>query len=188
MELFNIKKLNSRWFVKNTIYKLFSLSLILYIISFFIGFSLSESIGIKIDKQIAVPHSFLYYIDHNLKSAMYLGSGILSFSLTTIWYLFINGCFLGVTFAGISSIHSYGFALGSILTHGVFEIPAINLIGAVGLYPLYFIYSILKNKKVLFIVHIKNIISMIIFSLFLFVIAGILEAYISPMIIEWMNK
>ena len=185
MELFNIM---SKWFVKGTIFKLFLLSLILYIFSFLIGFSLSESIGIKVDKQMAVSHSPLYYIDHNLRSAMYLASGILSFSLTTIWYLFINGCFLGVTFAGISSIHSYGFALGSILTHGIFEIPAITLIGAVGLYPLYFIYSILKNQKVHFMVHIKNLISMIMFSLILFVIAGILEAYISPVIIEWMNK
>ncbi|MDT2304001.1 stage II sporulation protein M [Paenibacillus larvae] len=150
----------------------------------FLGALFSRNFSVNIDHTLTLSSDPFYYIIHNLQSSLYMIGGLFSFSFTTLWALFINGYYLGVTFTGIGELYSFSTAAGSIAAHGVFEIPAILLASATGLYPWYFIYCFLKNKKIRYKEHLKNSISMLVLSVVLFILAGIIEAKISPLFVQ----
>lgn len=169
---------------KKIILGLFISSGYIFFLSFLLGSLFSSNFSVNIDHNLILSSDPLYYIFHNLQSSLYMIGGLISFSLTTLWALFINGYYLGVTFISIGELSSYGIAIGSIAMHGVFEIPAILLASAIGLYPWYFVYCFLKNKKIVYKQHLKNSVSMFVISVILFILAGIIEAKISPLFVQ----
>ncbi|MEK4678178.1 MULTISPECIES: stage II sporulation protein M [Bacillus] len=179
-----VKSFN-KWISKKHFWKLFFSSACIYVFALILGLILSKYMGIEVGKTVGVQNSVINYIDHNLKSALFVASGLVTMSLSTIYYLFLNGFFLGVTFIAVGDFHSYGVAFTSVLVHGIFEIPAIILVGGIGLYPVCIIYYLLRNKKINIKLHLRNGIFMAVISIVLFIIAAILEAYISPILISW---
>ncbi|QHZ49496.1 stage II sporulation protein M [Paenibacillus larvae] len=173
-----------KWIQKKITLGLFISSGCIFFLSFLLGSLFSSNFSVNIDHNLILSSDPSYYIIHNLKSSLYMIGGLFSFSLTTLWALFINGYYLGVTFTSIGELYSYGIAIGSIAVHGAFEIPAILLASATGLYPWYFIYCFLKNKKIVYKQHLKNSVSMLVISVILFILAGIMEAKISPLFVQ----
>lgn len=163
---------------------LFLGSLVFFFLSFILGGLASNEIEILIDPSKELTNNPFYYLRHNLKSSLYLFGGIITFSISTIWSLVLNGFMLGATFTGVIAEKSFLFALGSIFFHGIFEIPAITIAGAVGLYPCYIIIKMLKKGKIPYLEHLKRIIIMIVCSIMLFTVAAFMEAYVSPLIIN----
>ncbi|MEV3551712.1 stage II sporulation protein M [Paenibacillus larvae] len=175
---------SEKWIQKNVVLGLFIASGCIFFLSFLLGALFSRNFSVNIDHTLTLSSDPFYYIIHNLQSSLYMIGGLFSFSFTTLWALFINGYYLGVTFTGIGELYSFSTAAGSIEAHGVFEIPAILLASATGLYPWYFIYCFLKNKKIRYKEHLKNSISMLVLSVVLFILAGIIEAKISPLFVQ----
>lgn len=127
----------------------------------------------------------LYYFNHNFVSFLILISGLVLFSLTTLWGQFLNGIMLGAIFAGVSAAKTIQEATASIIFHGIFEILAIIISGAIGLYPCYIIYEILGNaERINLKEHIKKILGMILLAVTLLFVASILEATVSTYIIR----
>ncbi|MEK4502820.1 stage II sporulation protein M [Bacillus sp. FSL R12-0069] len=180
-------KCSKKWISKKHVWKLSFYSACIYMSAFILGLLLSRNMGIEAGKTVGVQSSAIDYITHNLKSAVFVASGVITVSLGTIYYLFLNGFFLGAAFVAVGDFHSYGVAIASILVHGIFELPAIILVGGIGLYPVCIIYYLLKNKKVNIRILLWNCIFMSVISISLFIIAAILEAYISPIIINWVS-
>ncbi|KXY70199.1 stage II sporulation protein M [Bacillus sp. FSL W7-1294] len=177
-------KCSKKWISKQHFWKLFFSSACIYVSAFILGLILSKYIGVEAGKTVGAQSSAIDYITHNLKSAVFVASGLITVSLSTIYYLFLNGFFLGATLVAVGDFHSYGVAIASILVHGIFELPAIILVGGIGLYPVCIIYYLLRNKKINIRVHLRNCVFMAVMSISLFIIAAVLEAYVSPIIIN----
>lgn len=159
-------------------------SCLIYVFSLIIGVIISKEIQFSFNNE-ELSNNPLYYFNHNFLSCLYIISGLLLFSLTTLWTLFLNGVMLGATFAGVSIAKSISEATASIFFHGIFEIPAIILSGAIGLYPCYIIYLLLRNtKNVNYKEHLRKIGVMFLLVIIFLLIASIMEAKISPIIIS----
>lgn len=160
-------------------------SLVIYFISILTGVFLSSEVEFSFHND-DLSSNPLYYFLHNLKSSFILMSGLALFSLTTLWSLFLNGVMLGATFTGVTIEKSLEEAIISIFFHGIFEIPAIILSGAIGLYPGYILYIFLRNKeRISFKEHAEKIIIMFLLIIPLFFTAGVMEAKVSPFMISY---
>ncbi len=96
---------------------------------------------------------------------------------------------MGATFVGVAIEKSIQEAIASIFFHGIFEIPAIILSGAIGLYPIYLIYLLLRNKKEIdYKNQIKSIGIMLALIVVFLIIASIMEAKVSPLVINYFFK
>ncbi|MFB1052277.1 stage II sporulation protein M [Paraliobacillus sp. JSM ZJ581] len=101
---------------------------------------MSTSIDNDIGGQSDLLINPFYYISHNITVNLYVMSGILTFGLSTIFTLFLNGYDLGVIFFGFSEINSFSSAVLHIIAHGIFEILGLVISGSIGSTPLYFFY------------------------------------------------
>ena len=116
-------------------------------------------------------------------------TGSFPFMFFPIFSLLMNGILVGVTLgfvkavAGKSIIKSF---LCGILPHGIFEIPALIISMAMGIYLCLFISSkIIGKNKYKFSELLKNYIIILCIVIFpLVVIAGFVEAYITPILIN----
>lgn len=112
-----------------------------------------------------------------------------SLGMLSIFQLAINGIFLGVGLAEMTVKLSLIQSLLFIFPHGFFEIPALILATAIGLYPIRLIFLFLvKNKsetwKGMLLKQLKMLL-FIIFVIFIFAgIAAMLEANITPWLIK----
>ena len=116
-------------------------------------------------------------------------TGSFPFMFFPIFSLLMNGVLVGVTLgfvkavAGKSIIKSF---FCGILPHGIFEIPALIISMAMGIYLCFFISSkIIGKNKYKFSELLKNYIIILCIVIFpLVVIAGFVEAYITPILIN----
>jgi stage II sporulation protein M len=70
---------------------------------------------------------------NNLEACIFLFLGGASFGILTIFIMSLNGIVIGAIMELVSKDHSALFVAAAILPHGVFEIPAFIISGALGI-------------------------------------------------------
>jgi stage II sporulation protein M len=70
---------------------------------------------------------------NNLEACVLLFLGGASFGILTIFIMSLNGIVIGAIMQLVQREHSPAFVMAAILPHGVFEIPAFILAGALGI-------------------------------------------------------
>lgn len=111
-------------------------------------------------------------------------SGII-FIIPVLTTLFFNGFILGVAEDIVQNIRMF---LAAVLPHGIIELPAFVIAGSIGLNLGFEFLKSLKNRNVIsnevFHECLKETIYMVISLIPLFIIAGIIEAFITPLIMR----
>ncbi len=79
------------------------------------------------------PEIFVRLLINNLEACVLLLLGGASFGILTIFILSLNGILIGSVMEIVHKDHSFIFVAAAILPHGVFEIPAFILSGALGI-------------------------------------------------------
>jgi stage II sporulation protein M len=70
---------------------------------------------------------------NNLEACILLFLGGASFGILTIFIITLNGILIGAIMEIVHKDHSIGFVVAAILPHGIFEIPAFIISGAIGI-------------------------------------------------------
>lgn len=129
-------------------------------------------------------------ISHNITTAITVVLLSVFFAIFAIISITVNGFVIG--FMGgytVKSINGLAFFLILIVPHGIFEVPALFLSTASGILLFLFIFRVLtdkyhkysfkeayeRNKKTL-----KHMIVLFLVSIVLFLIAGLIEGFITP--------
>lgn len=87
----------------------------------------------------------------NIGVAVILASGLFLFGLPTLIVLFINGLWIGTVIASrLAEGVSLATLLLKLLPHGVLELPALLLAGAIGLKGFIFYYELKKDWRFYF--------------------------------------
>jgi stage II sporulation protein M len=79
------------------------------------------------------PEIFVRLFINNLEACVLLLLGGASFGILTIFILSLNGILIGSIMEIVHQDHSVVFVAAAILPHGIFEIPAFILSGALGI-------------------------------------------------------
>ena len=178
--------------------KIFYMLMILFAIGFIIAFIMADDIAPVLMPMLkeALLEGNVTSIDafsimfHNLKSAITIFFASTLFGIFAVISIIANGFVVGFM-AGytIKSFNTLIIFLALILPHGIIEIPALFLSCASGILLFLFIFRVLKdkinhysftesyqnNKKTL-----KHILILISIAILLFVIAALIEGFITP--------
>lgn len=130
---------------------------------------------------------FIILINNSVKAFLVVISGFL-FGLIPLIFLAINGLILGFISYIVSQSEGIGLVLAGILPHGTLEIPAVILAISYGFWLGYKFYRMLRYKEIFkkhLIYSIKFFFKIIFPLLFL---AAIVETFITPIIINLLNK
>ncbi|QYR23008.1 stage II sporulation protein M [Paenibacillus sp. sptzw28] len=122
------------------------------------------------------------YIVHNTQSIAYFIGGMVTFGLSSLFALLFNGFLIGYLLIGLMKHIPVIPALLHVIPHGLFEVPAMLLAGAVGLYPLRAIIRYTKAKEK-FVFDWKPILGCTAASLLLLWVAGMIEAWFTPIVV-----
>jgi len=76
---------------------------------------------------------FVHLFFNNLEVCLLLFLGGASFGILTIFIMSLNGILIGAIMEIVRKDHSVAFVAAAILPHGIFEIPAFILSGALGI-------------------------------------------------------
>ena len=79
------------------------------------------------------PDIFVKLFINNLEACILLFLGGASFGILTIFIISLNGIVIGAIMEIVHKDHSVAFVAAAILPHGVFEIPAFIISGAMGI-------------------------------------------------------
>ncbi|MGK8429842.1 stage II sporulation protein M [Bacillus cereus] len=158
----------------------FIISILIYFVSFTIGIFYPDFISIfSSNKHVELEYKNL--VMNNLNSIFAIILGFFSFGFISVFWLIANGMIVGmvVSSALMNNISWYEVCL-TILPHGVLEIPALIIAGAVGFkISDWLITKMLGNSR-------KNVIKdsliLIMVSVLFILIAGFIEANITPIV------
>jgi stage II sporulation protein M len=128
---------------------------------------------------------FLFiFVWNSLIGLLLVVSGLIV-GLPTLFILVSNGLVIGAIMGWISSIFGVKLVLSGIIPHGVFEVPAVIIAGAYGLRVGASMMSrIRKNKEVLISDSLIEAIKVYFNRVLpLFLIAAIIESYVTPLIV-----
>ncbi|EJR66751.1 stage II sporulation protein M [Bacillus cereus] len=159
---------------------IFIISILIYFVSFTIGIFYPDFISIfSSNKHVELEYKNL--VMNNLNSIFAIILGFFSFGFISVFWLIANGMIVGmvVSSALMNNISWYEVCL-TILPHGVLEIPALIIAGAVGFKSSdWLITKMLGNSR-------KNVIKdsliLIMVSVLFILIAGFIEANITPIV------
>lgn len=84
---------------------------------------------------------------HNGEIAVRSAFGVLTLGLYTTYVLLVNGFLLGATLADAAEVLGLGRAVLVLLPHGVFELPAFWLAGAIGFRWLAFVWKLANGDR-----------------------------------------
>jgi len=79
------------------------------------------------------PEIFIRLFFNNIEACLLLFLGGASFGILTIFIMSLNGVLIGSIMELVHNDHSVAFVAAAILPHGIFEIPAFILSGALGI-------------------------------------------------------
>lgn len=160
---------------------LLTITVTLFFISVILGLALFSLItpanpeGTEVVKYYKYDSSWETFLSILYKNAMVcigLASGIFLLGIPTIIILLLNGFWLGsIMGVQISTHHSMSKVLGTLMMHGIFEIPALLLSGYLGLMGLTFYFT--KNK------HWTKKIKLFGLICILLIISALIESFIS---------
>lgn len=159
-------------------------SAIFYILFTVFGFYIGDMFSLgSIEKSKQLTSNPLDYFNHNIVSLLYFLSGLFTFGLGSIYSLAVNGVMLGVSLEAMSNKASFLGSLVYIIPHGIFEIPAMIIAGAIGLYPWQLIYQFIKGDKRIKIQW-RLLAKLSCIMVGLLFIAGCVEAWVTPYVIK----
>ncbi len=181
----------------------FLLSSSVYLLGWFLGIALaltfvSQRAALQIFVHPSMDTSVWYYIGHNLEIEGILLVGVLTLGVGTFLLLAINGLFAGVLATTISLHYGVGFLLVGLLPHGIPESLAWILTGTCSFMMSRHLFSTLfqvNRKPVQNSLSFSKVIgtgrsctwqtygAFVGVSALLIVLAGILEAYVSPFLL-----
>lgn len=176
------------WFLKKGNLKFTVISAAFFLagwaVCFFgIGSLLTGSSAMNQIENFSSGESFLYFFINNFLHCLVcvIGCGILSAAL-----LLFNGAIIGVS--GVAYMALGGSALtyfALIVPHSIFEVPAIIISAAGGMKLLDLLIKYISGKREIpYKKEIVNILKSLIIVAVLLLIAGIIEAYITPLIAQ----
>ncbi|MCX6684622.1 MAG: stage II sporulation protein M [Methanoregula sp.] len=130
------------------------------------------------------PDIFIRLFFNNLEACLLLFLGGASFGIITIFIMSLNGVLIGSIMEIVHKDHSVVFVIAAILPHGIFEIPAFILSGALGI--------LLAQTLIAEWYHVGDTAEearrytrlFVIYVLPLVAIAAFVEAFITPIIIH----
>ena len=127
---------------------------------------------------------FVKLFFNNLEACILLFLGGASFGILTIFIMSLNGILIGAIMEIVHKDHSVVFVAAAILPHGIFEIPAFILSGALGILLAQSLVSEWYNG-IDTAEHAKKYARLfIVYSIPLVLIAAFVEAFITPVIIH----
>jgi uncharacterized membrane protein SpoIIM required for sporulation len=186
-----------RCFQRNKI--LLVTSIEIFLIGFVLGFVLLYSINLpdlaEYEEEIlssplnpfaGFEITTLNIIGHNSLAMLVLISGSFLLGLTSFLSLILNGIFIGMMITALMQEVSLITLSLLILPHGIFELPALFIAGAAGFKIPYELIKYFRGKKD-YILSKEEIMEFLILAgvaMVLIVIAGIIEANVTPRIAE----
>ncbi|MQK95255.1 stage II sporulation protein M, partial [Escherichia coli] len=122
---------------------------------------------------------------HNWQVSLATAISGLAFTIPVVTTLFFNGFILGIVEDIVQNTTMF---LAAILPHGIIELPAFVIAGSTGLNLGFELFKALKKGNIssngAFQENLKRTIYIIISLIPLFLIAGIIEAFITPLIMR----
>ncbi|MDR6227009.1 stage II sporulation protein M [Desmospora profundinema] len=122
---------------------------------------------------------------HNIKVGLLFAFGALFASLPTLFFGILNGVWFGIAMVDAWDRMSIWAVFAGMIPHGVVEVPAIWLVTAAGLRPLFILFAYMKGKTIVWLEEGKQFFSLIVCSCLLFSFSGFIEVYVTPRIMEW---
>ncbi|RJX22824.1 MAG: stage II sporulation protein M [Ammonifex sp.] len=127
----------------------------------------------------------LDYIANNISVALItMLGGVLTLGVAAVFLLFINGVIVGESAAAALGQMPAGEVLVKIVPHAIFEAPAMLLAGAGGLLSMKIVIVLLREKRVDYKAELINVGHLAAAVVLLLVIAGVVEAHITPALTE----
>ncbi|UHA72410.1 stage II sporulation protein M [Paenibacillus sp. 481] len=163
------------------------LSAVLLCTGIILGLFLGHQVNIKPNMYVQPEHMEWHtYATNNIRTAFIIAASGILLSVPTIFILFSNGLIIGFVIALSSAVHSYPTILAGLLPHGLLEIPALLLAGAIGLKPLSLIVRRIKyGEKIKWITEALNSARLFLVVTALLIVASLIEANITPYIMDW---
>lgn len=126
---------------------------------------------------------FFKILLNNLEACLLIFLGGVSLGAISILIITLNGFVIGSVIASVRGEHGLLFMAAAILPHGIFEIPAFVIAGALGLSLAREVWLEIKGRgdaakvaQMLGMIFIKNVIPLI-------TLAAFIEAFITPYIV-----
>lgn len=160
-------------------------STLLFVFSLVIGYVLQGTVPTSTasSTDMAVPLTFVGLVMNNSFILLMLFAGALTFGITSVFFLFTTGAFVG----GITQIAlSKGFTLFDVaillLPHGIIELPAYILAASIGLHIAQRIVQYLRGKreKPMTFESLELYLELIVVAFLCIVFAAFVEAEITP--------
>lgn len=128
----------------------------------------------------------LFFFKHNVKVALLLWAGALTFGGTTLLNLTFNGMILGSAVKTTAEQIGLRKTLLLILPHGVFEISAIIIAGAAGFRVPYEVlrFALSKKEEIISEEDAKEFFKLVAISMVLILIAALIESTVTAWIAE----
>ncbi|MBD8497207.1 stage II sporulation protein M [Paenibacillus arenosi] len=123
---------------------------------------------------------------NNIVAGLIIAASGLLLSVPTIMFLLFNGIMIGFISVLATSFSSVETILAGLLPHGILEIPALLIAGAIGLKPLVWAARFIKLKqRVDWKREGTRIGLLLVIMTILLIGASFIEAYVTPSIMEW---
>ncbi len=170
--------------------KNFSRFVFLYTVFYLIGFLLGAYATVNSNAlssaffSLETTKTAIDIISHNLVAAFWSFTGVVTFGLSTLLVAIVAGVFTGsIIYAAFNKLTIIQI-VAAIIPHGIFEIPGFIFAGAAGLKSLEALIRHLRGGDFITRQDIKDYFSLVGISVILIVIAGFVEANITPMLVE----
>ena len=132
---------------------------------------------------VSLKLSVIDYIKNNVYASLLLLTGLFTLGLTTAFFMFINGVIISDSiYVALKNNKDILHIIMSVLPHGIFEIPAIIICGALGFKSLVFCIRIMRGYKVSILSEIIDIGVLYVIAVLLLCIAGMVEGKLLPFI------
>ncbi|MBH5316316.1 stage II sporulation protein M [Paenibacillus sp. GSMTC-2017] len=163
------------------------LSSILFSSGLFMGVLLGSFVNIHPDLYYRPGQDIAWYnlaLNNIAVALLIAGTGIL-LSIPTIIMLLFNGIMIGFIIMLSAAVHSYPTLLAGLLPHGILEIPALLLAGAIGLRPLgFFARAIKLREKIQWRKEARQSAALFAVVTVMLIAASLIEAHITPVIMD----
>lgn len=150
------------------------------IIGISIGFDESQT------NKVSVNTSFNAILINNSIALAVNILGFFTFGISTFMNLASNGFIHGISIKHYYDLNGMVKTCYSVLPHGIFEIPGIVVSSTIGMYPMFWSFSCIRNKKITF--NIKATASTLIFLTIVSYLLIIVGAFIEINLINILRR
>lgn len=166
-----------------------AMSFLVYAGGLIVGAQLETTpVGGSPDLSAAIrPDGLWFFLSRNVPLLILSGLGALTGGVVTMLLVLFNGLLLGNLLAAAHTEGILQEGLVAVLPHAPFEVPAILLAGAVGFMPVSVVARLALGRTVRLKTELRDALMLLAAALSLMTVAAMVEAWITPSVIEWMN-